>query len=221
MNTGEIPGNSMIQAILFASNGVLVDTHDLHFSALNQALAPHGMTITEEEDLKFYRGLPTLQKLRLLTENKGLDPSLYEAIREAKRPLTIAEIDRQVELDLQKIDLFCAIKDAGLKVAVCSNSLQSTLVATLEAMGLYSHVDLVIGNDLGLAQKPSPDMYIHAARMLGVPIERCAIVEKSPMGIQAAKASGCTTIVRVKSCDEVVLSLLHFMLPLSSPRQYV
>lgn len=203
----------MIQAIFFAANGVLADTHDLHFQALNEALESFGFEISPEEDASIYRGLSTKRKLEMLTKNKGLDPSFYAQIRAKKQLRTIELIDRQVELDLQKIDLFSAAKEAGLKLAVCSNSQQSTLVATLEAMGLNTYVDLCVGNDLGLPAKPAPDMYLHAASMLGIPIARCAIVERSSIGIQSAKGTGCPTIVRVKAPDEVVLSLLNFLLP--------
>lgn len=203
----------MIQALLFAANGVLIDTHDLHTQALNDALAPYGFEISSEEASTCYRGLSTLEKLQLLTEQKGLDPRLHSDIRASKQAKTLKLIDRQVELDLQKIDLFTAAKEVGLKIAVCSNSSQSSLMATLQAMGIHFCVDICVGNDLGLAPKPAPAMYLHAAQMLGVPISRCAIVEQSKPGITAAKASGCPTIVRVKDSSEVVLSLLQFLLP--------
>ena len=203
----------MIQAILFAANGVLAETHDIHFESLNKALAPHGFEITADEDARIYRGLPTKQKLELLTVNKGLSPSLHGTIRSDKQVMTIEAIDRQVELDLQKIDLLSCAKDSGLKIGVCSNSPQSTLVAMMQAMGIYPYVDICVGSDLGLLPKPAPDMYLHATEMLGVPIERSAIVERSKIGIQAAKASGCPTIVRVKACEDVMLGLMSFLIP--------
>ena len=61
----------MIKVIIFDLDGVLVDARELHYEALNRALDLYGCTITRDEHLSTYDGLPTKKKLTLLTENKG------------------------------------------------------------------------------------------------------------------------------------------------------
>ena len=74
----------MIKLVIFDLDGVLVDARELHYEALNRALAGLGFTITRDEHLSTYDGLPTTKKLELLTENKGLQKENYDLNRNSK-----------------------------------------------------------------------------------------------------------------------------------------
>ena len=81
----------MIRLIVFDLDGVLVDARDLHYDAMNLALADiaSDCVISREEHLSTYDGLPTRKKLALLTENKGLSTELYDDIWKAKQKKTV------------------------------------------------------------------------------------------------------------------------------------
>jgi HAD superfamily hydrolase (TIGR01509 family) len=84
---------------------------------------------------------------------------------------------------------------AGLRQAVVSNNPQDELVKVLDNCGLLERFDVVAGNDgAGRAKKPAPDSYLYAARALGIDPARCAAVEDSLLGLQAARASGAYVI---------------------------
>jgi HAD superfamily hydrolase (TIGR01509 family) len=88
-----------------------------------------------------------------------------------------------------------AARAAGLAQAVVSNNPQDELVKVLDNCGLLDRFDVVAGNDgSGRAKKPAPDSYLYAARVLGVDPARCAAVEDSLLGLQAARASGAYVI---------------------------
>ena len=78
----------MIKAVIFDLDGVLVDAREIHYEALNKALERFSYTITREEHLSTYDGLPTKKKLALLTEKKGLPQELYDSIWKAKQEET-------------------------------------------------------------------------------------------------------------------------------------
>jgi HAD superfamily hydrolase (TIGR01509 family) len=87
------------------------------------------------------------------------------------------------------VDLLSKVKKEGLLIAAASNSLHVSIVKMLEATGLISFVDVIVGNDDVPNPKPAPDVYLQAAKLLGVPMEECTIVEDSPVGIEAAIAA--------------------------------
>ena len=74
----------MIKLVIFDLDGVLIDSKDYHFEALNLALGEK-YAIGREEHLKDYDGLPTIEKLKLLSEKKGLSPDSFNQIWEDKQ----------------------------------------------------------------------------------------------------------------------------------------
>ena len=75
-----------IKGLIFDLDGVLVDTKKIHFNALNSALKSINFEeITFKDHVNIYDGLPTLEKLKLLTEKKGLPANKYEQIWQQKQ----------------------------------------------------------------------------------------------------------------------------------------
>ena len=81
----------MIKGLIFDLDGVLVDTKDLHFLALNEALKKCKVkhVINYDDHVNIYDGLPTLEKLRLLNKKKFLKKSQYRNIIKHKQKLTL------------------------------------------------------------------------------------------------------------------------------------
>ena len=89
--------------VIFDLDGVLMESKMLHFEALNKSLAKFNISITYEEHLEKYDGLPTKRKLEILNEEKGLDKKFFKEIWEEKQTRTIEvldEIDIRIELSL-------------------------------------------------------------------------------------------------------------------------
>ena len=81
----------MNKLVIFDLDGVLIDSRDMHYEALNRALAKvdEKYVITREEHLSAYDGLPTTRKLELLTEKKGLPVVEYDTIWQDKQTATL------------------------------------------------------------------------------------------------------------------------------------
>lgn len=198
----------MIKAVIFDLDGVLVDATEWHYEALNDALGLFGFEITKEEHLGFYNGLPTVEKLKVLSEKKGLPQELHEVVKKMKRKYTDEKVARLCRPSYEKQIMLAQLKARGYKLACCSNAQKYSVVNMLTCAGIIDFFDLVIGNDEGYAPKPSPDIYLATFEKLGIKPAEAVIIEDAPHGIQAAKASGAK-VIAVKGYHEVDLLLLQ------------
>lgn len=199
------------KAVLFDLDGVLVDACELHYSALNAALATHQVTISRAEHIKTFNGLPTRKKLEILTKEGRLSADVHDQVAKDKQRITEIMI-RDLKPDNEKIKLLEALKNANRSIAVCSNSVIQSVGAMLTATGLIGYVDILLGNDMTANPKPDPEIFLSAAFQLGVPIKRCVIVEDSPIGLKAAYAAEAGKVVPVTGCSQVNMSLLGKLL---------
>lgn len=197
----------MIKAVIFDLDGVLVDATEWHYEALNGALGLFGFEITREEHSGFYNGLPTVEKLKVLSEKKGLPRELHDLIKKMKRKYTDEKVIQLCRPSYEKQIMLQYLKTKGYKLACCSNAQKYSVVNMLQCAGIIDFFDLIIGNDEGYAPKPSPEIYLAAFEKLRIKPDEAVIIEDAPHGVQAARASGAR-VIEVKGYHDVDLSLL-------------
>lgn len=180
----------MVKYVIFDLDGVLVDARELHFEAMNRALGVHGYTISRDEHLSTYDGLPTRKKLELLTAQKGLPVALYQNIWEEKQRQTRTIIAEEYTPDEQMRNMLSQLREEGYTLAVCSNSVRDTVKMMLLKKGLMEYIDLFLSNEDVRHAKPHPEMYMRAMLLLGAAPKECVVVEDSHHGRAAAHASG-------------------------------
>jgi len=117
-----------------------------------------------------------------------LPPGLFEDIRERSEALIAAEV--------QPIDgVREALLALPLPLAVASNSLRHSVVASVARAGLSERVNgHIFSADMVARPKPAPDVYLLAAHTLGAAPPRCLVIEDSVTGASAALAAGMTVI---------------------------
>jgi len=182
----------MVELVIFDLDGVLLDAREIHYKALNNALAEvdKHYVIGREEHLLYYDGLPTKKKLSILTQRKNLPEKEYLRIETEKQYQTKVEIS-SLGKDNKLINLFKKLKfDYKVKVAVASNSVKDTIVTSLETLGIDIYIDFIISNQDVINPKPNPEMYLRCMVQAGVSPKNTIIVEDSPVGRQAALESG-------------------------------
>jgi len=192
----------MIKVIIFDLDGVLVDARELHYEALNRALAKYDCTITRDEHLSTYDGLPTSKKLKLLSENKGLPPNIFDDIWKGKQSQTREIIDKEFTFDERIRGILSRLKEEGYKLCVCSNSIRETTKMMLIRRGFMEYMEFLISNQDVNISKPNPEMFLRAMIKLGVGPKECVIVEDSHYGRQAAFESG-GHLCAVENADQV------------------
>ena len=173
-------------------DGVLVDTEHLWDEVREELTTEWGGRYTPEAQ-EAMMGMSSTEWSRYLHETVGL----------REQPETInAEVVRRMleryETDLPVVpgaaDAVRRIADAGLRLALASSSNRELIEAVLRRLELTALFDVTVSSEEVPRGKPAPDVYLEAARRLGVAPARCAAVEDSASGIRAAHAAGMRVI---------------------------
>ena len=179
--------------VIFDLDGVLIDSKDHHYDALNKALGTE-YTISREEHVSTYDGLPTKEKLELLTKNKGLPVDQYDRIWRDKQESILKIFNEYVVKDYELMGYFQQLVDCGYKIAVASNSIRNTVKIILLRLGLLEFVDMYVSNEDVVRNKPFPEMYWKCMTALGALPNDTVIIEDSHIGRQGALDSKCHLI---------------------------
>lgn len=196
----------MIKLILFDLDGVLVDTKEIHFKCLNEAIeyySDSSKIITLSEHHSKYDGLKTFDKLNYLTKEKGLDSNLHNLIWNKKQELTLNELYKLNNSD-RLIDIFKTLKREHFILGCCSNSIRKTIQTVLDRIGINQYMDIVLSNEDVRYPKPYPEIYWKAMQSFGIFPEDTLIVEDSPTGLMAAYRSSAN-VLRVNSPEDLTL----------------
>jgi HAD superfamily hydrolase (TIGR01509 family) len=198
----------LIDLIVFDLDGVLVDTKVLHFESLNLALKQidQKFCITKEEQHEIYEGLTTKTKLETLTNTKGLPRSMHSEIWKEKQRIT-GDFLGKIEIDLELYKTIEAIKAKGIKIAVATNSIKSTVIRCLTGLGIIDLIDLILSNEDVQNPKPNSEIYIKVMDYFNITPDKTLILEDSPVGITAAKNSGAN-FIEIGSRKDITLELL-------------
>lgn len=178
------------QAVIFDMDGVLVDSEPFHYENENRMFQKLGLDISDEEHSHF-TGVATDVMWQQISETRKLPLSVAELTE-----LTVIE-SNQYFGSLEKIEPLPGLVEllekliaAGIPLAVATSSDTVTMKNILEKSGLRKYFRFTVCRDDVENSKPEPDVFLHAAKLLGVPSENCIVIEDSRNGIKAAKAAG-------------------------------
>ena len=174
--------DQVFDAVLFDMDGTLIDSTP----AVRRAWAVWG----EEqglaaEDLLGHHGMPSAQVVAKL-----LPAERRAAATDRINALELTDVHDIVVLP-GAAEALSALRDA--RNAIATSCTVPLARARIGAAGLQPPSVLVTVDDVAHG-KPAPDPFLEAARRLGVPPERCLVVEDAPMGLEAARAAGCFTL---------------------------
>jgi HAD superfamily hydrolase (TIGR01509 family) len=181
--------------VIFDLDGVLLDSREIHYEALNRALEIVGpeFVISKEEHLSLYDGLSTTKKLNMLTQRKNLPVSKHNQVWEDKQKATF-DIFRELQIDHELVGFFRELKERGYLIAVASNSIRNTVKLVLLKLGILEFIDYYVSNEDVKRTKPYPEMYWQAMTACNALPRNTVVVEDSHIGRQGALDSGAKLV---------------------------
>jgi HAD superfamily hydrolase (TIGR01509 family) len=192
----------MNKLVIFDLDGVLIESRELHYHSLNDALRSIDpkYVITRDEHLSIYDGLNTTRKLKLLSETKGLPAEFHDMVWQRKQLATF-DLIKKFPVDHKLVDIFTKLKSAGYLIAVASNSIRETVKLSLLKIGVMEYVDYYVSNQDVVYPKPFPEMYWQCMSTLKALPRDTLIVEDSHIGRQGALDSGAVLLAVEDSHD--------------------
>lgn len=192
----------MNKLVIFDLDGVLVDSKEIHFEAFNKALSNINSkyTISKDDHKNIYNGLPTTEKLKILTLKTGLPKERYQEIWDLKQKYTV-EMLTSLSPDIELYNLIKILKDNNIKVAVASNSIRETIDIVLNKLNIFSLIDYIVGNEDVSNPKPHPEMYWKCMSYFNTVPDNTVIFEDSIIGKIAVYSSKARLIEILNRSD--------------------
>jgi len=190
----------MIKLVVFDLDGVLIDSKQTHYEALNRALGTE-YAITIEEHLSTYDGLPTRSKLNMLSERKGLPTDRHAEIARAKQKHTVNILKETVVPRADFVDMCREIKDRGYTLVCASNAVRDTVKMSLLQLGIIEYFDFWISNQDVNKPKPHFEMYFECMLKANSKPSETLIIEDSHLGRQAVLDAGAHLLAVVDTHD--------------------
>jgi beta-phosphoglucomutase-like phosphatase (HAD superfamily) len=172
--------------LIFDCDGTLVDTAPIHFFAVNEAMRPLGLEMAAE----WYFARVGLTPEALFAEFEQVNGLKIDTAELSLRygPIFTANLGRA-----QEIAVVAEVARANfgkVPMAVASNGHLKNVRATLEATRLLPLFATVVSADEVAKGKPAPDVFLEAARRIGVNPADCIVFEDSDEGLEAARTAG-------------------------------
>jgi beta-phosphoglucomutase family hydrolase len=180
------PERCQPRGLIFDFDGTIADTMPLHYRAWQVLARHHGFAFSEEQ-LYALGGVPSRDILRQLKQEQGLSLDPLQVARE-KEEAYLALLD-EVRIIPEVVKIVLEYHGI-LPMAVASGGTRRVIQRVLEHLRLREYFHAVVTSENVTAQKPAPDIFLEAARQLGVPASQCLAYEDTDIGLTSIRASG-------------------------------
>jgi beta-phosphoglucomutase len=191
----------MIKAIIYDMDGTIATSERIAREITEKFFGERGMNLTDEEKrIMFGLNWKDLVKLVLNNRGKEYDQRLKTTLKERY----IRNMSKGVE-PMPNIYPLLEMSKANFKIALGTNSRMREVDIIFNKLGFERYFDLKLARDHIKEPKPNPEIYLKAAKMLGVKPEECVVFEDSVVGVKAAKAAGmkCVAIVNTHTKNDL------------------
>lgn len=180
----------MIKGLIFDCDGTLADTMPLHWRVWQALARKYGFKFSQE---RFYAigGIPSRDIVKMLAREQGLRLD-HLAIAREKEAAYLALV-AQVE-PINTVVGIAREHYGKVPMAVASGGTHRVIEQVLEHLGIRQLFKAVVTSEDVVNQKPAPDIFLEAARQLGVPPQLCRAYEDTNVGLEAIHAAGMEAV---------------------------
>ncbi len=183
------------KGFIFDLDGVIVDTAKYHYLAWKKLAAELGFEFTLEQN-ELFKGVSRKRCLEILLDIGGIKASheQFEAWMTAKNKDYLAQIEKMDESeilpDVQRVLQYLRAKEMPIALGSASKN----AIPILKKVKLLDFFDVVVdGNHVSKA-KPDPEVFLIAAKKMGISANECVVFEDAVAGLQAANKAGMISI---------------------------
>jgi beta-phosphoglucomutase-like phosphatase (HAD superfamily) len=177
--------------LIFDCDGTLADTMPAHYKAWLAMLGPFRIPFPEP---RFYAmgGMPTAAIIRALAADAGVAVTDVDAMVRTKEEGFLTHLDAVTPVG--PVLAVAAAYRGKLPIAVASGGYRDTITRTLDRLGVRDWFDALVTAEDTARHKPDPDVFLEAARRLGVAAGACVVFEDTEIGLEAARRAGMVGI---------------------------
>ena len=180
-------------AVIFDMDGVLVDSEPLYMAVERQSFARYGVELDEQEQARFV-GTSQQQMWREIKVLYGIEVAIAQLIAEHQQRVLSMLGQSKLEAMPGVVRLIDELDRLGIPCALASSSPRQLVECVLERIGLQGRFQHIVCGDEVRLSKPDPQIFLLAAKALGITPQRCLVIEDSGHGVTAAKAAGMQCI---------------------------
>ena len=202
----------VIKACIFDLDGVIVDTAHYHFIAWKRLANELGVELTEKENERL-KGVSRMRSLEIILELGGihLGEEEKEKLAEKKNTWFVEYVNamKPEEIFSGVKKLIRDLKDSGIKVGLASSSRNADTVIRL--LKIEKEFDAVVDGKMVINSKPDPEIFLLAAKKLGVEPMYCVVFEDAEAGVEAARRAGmkCVGVGDAEQLGDANLVVKH------------
>ncbi|MDG2308288.1 MAG: HAD family phosphatase [Candidatus Binatia bacterium] len=182
----------MDRAVIFDMDGVLVDSFAPHRDSWLRAAREAGVEMTPEQFATTF-GRTSREIIRRFWGD-GLDDDAMRAIDDHKEALYRDMVRDDFPTMDGAVELIDALRDAGFRIAIGSSGPPENIELSVECLDRADCFEAVVTGYDVTHGKPNPEVFRLAGERLGVPKERCVVIEDAVAGVAAANAAGMASI---------------------------
>jgi beta-phosphoglucomutase len=182
-------------AVIWDVDGVILDSGEQHRQAWEALAREHGFPFS---DAAFWATFG-MRNADIIPQLFGVhEHGRVAALGERKEELYRALLATSAVPLPGAVELLAALRAAGYRQALGSSAPPKNLETILALLGIGPYLEAVVSGEQVARGKPAPDIFLAAARALGVPPQHCLVIEDAPAGVQAAHAGGmrCLAVQR-------------------------
>ncbi|MEH2056756.1 MAG: beta-phosphoglucomutase [Nostoc sp.] len=178
-----------IKGFIFDLDGVLTDTAEVHYLAWKKLADEEGIPFNREAN-EALRGVSRRASLMLILGDRRYSEAQIQEMMERKNRYYVELIQNMTPKDLLPgaIALLDELRQAGIKIGIGSASKNARTV--IERLGIADKIDAIADGYSVEQPKPAPDLFLYAAKQLGIEPEQSVVVEDATAGVEAALAAG-------------------------------
>jgi HAD superfamily hydrolase (TIGR01509 family) len=182
-----------VEAVIFDMDGTLIDSESVYIAAMQDAAGTLGLALPIDLCHAMV-GVPSHECNLMLHEHygAGFDLAMFRGHFSTSVQRRMSE---RVPVKPGAVELLDFLRDRGLPLAIATSAGRATAERNLGRAGLLDRFDALATRDDVEHPKPAPDLYLEAAKRLGVAPERCVAFEDSSIGIIAAHAAGMRAVM--------------------------